>query len=205
LEQRLSAENGFVVKRLEPPSDRPADLLHLAQLGSVSPRTFDVLLFYLNADPAPVEHAEAVERFVKDGGGVMALHGTSASFRNTEIWSRMLGAKFTGHVRGTRPLQITLIGPDHPITGGLTDFSTTDEEYCHDLRPDVQRAVLARFATRPKDSVCPLGSNDMMWTVESGRGRVFYNALGHDTTSWAHPTWQQIVVNAIRWVARRAN
>ncbi len=83
------------------------------------------------------------------------------------------------------------------------DFETTDEEHCHELETTVARHVLGRFVARPPMSVCPDGPNEMMWTREFGRGRIFYNSLGHDVATWQNEAWQRLVIQGIQWAAGR--
>jgi type 1 glutamine amidotransferase len=52
-------------------------------------------------------------------------------------------------------------------------------------------------------SECPDGPNEMMWTREFGRGRIFYNSLGHDLATWQNETWQRLVIQGIQWAAGR--
>jgi type 1 glutamine amidotransferase len=112
-----------------------------------------------------------------------------------------LGGKFAGHAQGLFDLPVEILDRQSPITKGIDDFQVTDEEYCHTLLPDVERHVLARFRQRPPGSKDPQGNRDIIWTRQFGKGRVFYNALGHDEKSWSHPAWQQITIRGIRWAA----
>ena len=203
LEARLTREGGFAVTRIEPPSGKPTDTGHLAKLATLSIDQYDVILFYLNADPLLPDQEEGLERFLNNGGGLVALHGSSASFKDSELWGKVVGGRFIGHARGTSALRITFVDRMHPITAGINDFETTDEEYCHELEPTVARHVLGRFVARPPKSVCPDGPNEMMWTREFGRGRVFYNSLGHNVATWENEAWQRLVIQGIQWAAGR--
>jgi type 1 glutamine amidotransferase len=76
-----------------------------------------------------------------------------------------------------------------------------DEEYKHTFA-DVDRHILARFRERPPESD-PKANMDIIWTREIGKGRVFYNALGHDKEAWENPAWQKLTVQGILWAAGR--
>jgi uncharacterized protein len=191
------------VKRLEPPPGMPEDPAHLAQLAKVSRADVDVVLFYTSRGELPADAAKALERFVREGGGIVALHGTSGSFKNAPVWQQLIGGQFIGHAPGTHRMGVQIVDRQHPITRGLEDFEATDEEYCHTLVPDVERHVLGRFKNRPENSRDPNGPREMLWTREIGKGRLFYNALGHNEESWNHPTWQELNVRGIRWAAGR--
>ena len=82
----------------------------------------------------------------------------------------------------------------HPATRGVpARFSLPEEFYVH--QPGVERRtrVLARWgaARRP-----------LVWVRTPGRGRVFYDALGHFTATWSDPRQRALVRSGLRWVLR---
>jgi len=72
-------------------------------------------------------------------------------------------------------------------------FSLPEEFYVH--QPGVERRtrVLARWGAvrRP-----------LVWVRTPGRGRVFYDALGHFTATWSDPRQRALVRSGLRWVLR---
>ena len=52
-------------------------------------------------------------------------------------------------------------------------------------------------------SVGAQGDYPLAWTQQIGRGRSYYNALGHFDTTWHDSGFQSQVVNAIRWAGSR--
>jgi type 1 glutamine amidotransferase len=188
LEKVLKDLGGFQVTRLE--------ASELKKLADVKRADYDVLLFY--GGPQANELQErALEKFVEDGGGLVALHHASAN--NSKAWIRLIGGKFAGHIPGTHKLNVVIVDPKHPVTAGVEPFSIIDEEYKHNLA-DVQRTVLGRFRERPEKSD-PKANMDIIWTREIGKGRVVYNALGHGKEAWENPAWQKLTVQAILWTA----
>ncbi|HEV3261966.1 MAG TPA: ThuA domain-containing protein [Gemmataceae bacterium] len=202
LEKMLKQVGGFKVTRLEPPKNKPPDdPAHLAQLAKVKRSDYDVLLFYTSKYTLNERQERALEKFVKDGGGIVGLHGASFSFENSKFWTELLGARFTGHIPGTHKLNVVIADSKHPITAGVGPFSIIDEEYKHRFA-DVERHVLARFRERPPQSD-QKANMDILWTREIGKGRVFYCALGHGKEAWENPAWQKLVVQGILWAAGR--
>jgi uncharacterized protein len=204
LEKQLQEHGGFQVTRLQPPPGHPTDAAHLARLAQTTPRDADVLLFYTTGYSLNPEPERALEAFVNDGGGIVALHGASASFGNSQVWQRLIGAKFSGHAAGLFPLELEIVDRQNPITRGIRDFRTMDEEYHHTFVPGAERHALARFKERPPQSINPQDNRDVAWTREIGKGRVFYNALGHDDKSWTNPEWQRMVIQGLVWAAHRS-
>jgi type 1 glutamine amidotransferase len=201
LEKVLDRIGGFQVTRLEPPKDKsPADPAHLAKLAELKRGDYDVLLFYTVGHKLNDAQERALEQFVEEGGGLVALHGASASFGNSKVWNRLLGGRFAGHYKGLHKLNVVIADPDHPVTAGVGPFAIVDEEYNHNFAK-VDRHVLARFRERPEGSK---GKNmDVVWTRTVGKGRVVYNALGHGKEAWSNPAWQKLTVQAILWAAGR--
>jgi type 1 glutamine amidotransferase len=202
LEKVLDRVGGFKVTRLEPPKDKPPnDPAHLARLADVKRSDYDVLVFYTSGYNLNDAQERALEKFVEDGGGIIGIHGASLTFKNSQVWMRLLGAQFTGHIPGTHRLNIVITDPDHPITAGVGPFVIVDEEYKHRFA-DVDRHVLARFRERPAGSD-PKANMDIIWTRQVGKGRVFYCALGHGRDAWENPAWQKLIVQGILWAAGR--
>jgi type 1 glutamine amidotransferase len=203
LEGLLRQVGGFSVTRLEPPAGKPGDSAHIARLAELSHRDTDVVIFYTVGMELGPAQEKALQAFVEDGGGLVAIHGASASFGNSAVWTRLIGARFAGHAPGLYPLPVEIVDRQHPITAGVADFVVTDEEYCHTFPDGVERHVIARFRERPANSKDPNGNRDVAWTREAGKGRVFYTALGHDEQSWSNPAWQRMMVQGILWSAGR--
>jgi type 1 glutamine amidotransferase len=200
LESVLQQVGGIQVTRLEPPKDKPPeDPAHLAKLVDIKRADYDVLVFYTSGHKLNELQERALEQFVEDGGGIVGIHGASFSFGNSKMWFRLLGARFTGHIPGTHPLNIVITDTRHPITAGIGPFTIIDEEYKHNFA-DVDRHVLARFRERPAASD-QKANMDIVWTRDVGKGRVFYSALGHGKEAWQNPSWQKMIVQGIFWAA----
>jgi type 1 glutamine amidotransferase len=194
---------GIQVTLLAPPKGKPGDGAHLAKLAEVKRDDYDVLVFYTVGNNLSAEQEKAIQKFVEDGGGLVAIHGASASFGNSKVWLNLVGGRFAGHAPGTHDLQIDIVDRDHPITAGVGPFVVNDEEYTYRFADGVQRHVLARFHERPPGSVEKNGNNDILWTIEAGKGRVFHCGLGHDVKAWGNPNFQKLILQGIYWSAGR--
>src|SRR5581483_6598367 len=74
IEKVLDKVGGFKVTRLEPPADKPPN--------------DDAAVFYTTGYKLTETQERALEKFVEDGGGLVAIHGASASFGNSQAWMR---------------------------------------------------------------------------------------------------------------------
>ncbi len=154
---------------------------------------YDVVLFYTQGGTPTAKQEQGLTEFVRSGKGFAGIHGATATFKESEAYWQLIGGRFKGHTYETFPVRIE--DTEHPITCWLKDFEIKDETYSHNFHEGVDLHVLAR---RPKDH------EPVVWVREFGKGRVFYNALGHDRNSWENPDFQEITLRGIYWAAGRA-
>lgn len=151
----------------------------------------DCLLIYANVTRISPEQEKAMLDFVAGGGGLVPIHCASFCFQNSSNYVDLVGAQFQRH--GTGVFKETIINSDHPVMKGLTEIESWDETYVH-RRHNTNRVVLAER----RDAQ---GAEPWTWVRESGHGRVFYTAWGHDQRTWTNGGFQALIVNGIRWSA----
>ncbi|GIF45954.1 hypothetical protein DFJ67_5387 [Asanoa ferruginea] len=163
-------------------------------------------LFVVNAtayrvEPVPGDatFVAAVQAFLARGGGLLAMHSATVAFPGSPAWRAILGAVWE-HGRTFHPP----LGPSkvhrtavaHPVADGLGDFEVVDERYT-DL--DVVVGVTPLFTHEEAGT-----SHPVVWAREVGGGRLVYDALGHDTRSYAEPAHAALLRRAATWL-RGAN
>lgn len=197
LDKLFEQAGGFkIVQRLEPGKDGPD--AHILKLSELKNADADVVVFFTVGYKLDPIREKALEQFVDNGGGLVAIHCASASFGNSQTWFRLTGARFAGHYKSLHKLNVKISDPKHPIMNGVEPFTIVDEEYNHNFAK-VDIKVLAEFKERPEGSKGK--NNDIVWTRDVGKGRVFYTALGHGPEAWATPAWQKMVLQGICWAA----
>jgi uncharacterized protein len=201
LQEAMKKDGGFAVTMLEPPAGQPTNAEHLAKLADLKPGDYDAVVFYTGGGMLSSEQEMALTRYVESGGGLVAIHSAAGSFRNSEVWKRLVGGRFAGHAPGTFSLNMIVSDPTHPAVKGLKEFTVTDEEYTHDFAPGVERHVIVKFKERPANTVEKNGNMDAVWTQQPGKGRIFYTCLGHDVNAWSNPAWQKLTLQGILWSA----
>ncbi len=152
-----------------------------------------VVLYYHHSNAALTDaELEAFSSFVKKGGGVLALHSATASYKKTPAYFEILGGRFLTH-GPVAEMEIRPTQADDPIFGGISAFTVRDELYLHDLQPDIR----IHFGATYQGKVEP-----MVWTREVGSGRVCYVEPGHRAASILHPTVAEILRRGLNWVCR---
>lgn len=154
----------------------------------------------------PNGQAELLE-WIQNGGGFIGYHCASDSFHQPEggdvtPYIKMLGGEFRAHGAqfvGT----VRVVDTDHPTMANVpAEWSIKDEWYLFkNLNPNMHvLAVLDSGAEREKQEMYNIPNYPIIWCSEYGKGRVYYNAMGHREDVWTDPTFQQSVIDAARWV-----
>jgi len=160
-------------------------------------RTDVVVLYASDGNNIAPEDQRNLERFLKRGGGLVALHdsicGTNAAWFKTVAG----GAKVHGETNWSRGLTgLYFQDYPHPITEGVANFDMQDEMfYKLQLMPGVK--VLATTFHTAKEIV------PQMWTYEQGRGRAFVSLQGHYFTNFSLPHFRGLLLRGIAWAGKR--
>lgn len=138
--------------------------------------------------------AGALERFdtyVNDGGGVLAIHSATASFKAQLPYFEIIGGRFIGHGPveefEIRPLAESTVFQDIPA------FTVNDELYLHELQP----GITPHFVTTYEGQEVP-----MVWTYQYGEGRVCFAGPGHLASTFQNAHFRSVLQQGLTWVSR---
>ena len=212
LKGRLVETGRFDVRVTEEPAGLTA--------GALAP--YDLLVLDY-CGPRWGEAAEqAVEEFVRGGKGLVAVHGANYAFGEMQVlgdrhvrtgifeppwpeYAKMIGGVWvegpptTAH--GDRhSFQVKFIERNHPIAAGMPEsFIATDELY-HNPRMEPETRILATAYSDP--ATRGTGKDEpILWTVNYGKGRTFYTALGHDPAAMSEPGFIASFLRGCEWAA----
>ena len=174
----------------------------LGTLSGTSLSNFDVVFFALTSGELPLtpDQKAALLNFVGAGGGFLGAHSATDTLYDWPDYGALVGAYFREHP-WTQPGTVVVEDAAHPANAGVDGRVTVNEEFYtfrENPRPRVQ--VLLRLDAA---SVGASGDYPLAWATTQGRGRVYYNALGHFGETWRHPQVQRQWRNAILWAAGR--
>ena len=166
-----------------------------------------VVLNY-QGDDWPEATQKAFVDYVAQGGGVVCYHFAAAAFPKWKEYNQIIGIGGWGGrnetagpylcwrdgkiVRATDPpgkagfhgaqqtFQVVVREPEHPITRGLPKafMQSADELYCR-LRGPAENVTVLATAFAPKAKGGTDENEPMLMTIDYGKGRVFWTALGH--------------------------
>jgi type 1 glutamine amidotransferase len=130
------------------------------------------------------------------GGGLLGVHTASICFDDWPEWGEILGGRWNWERSGHPPVgpaTIHVADPGDPLVSGVQDFPTFDEIYGFlDLESDVRPLLTSAHGG---------GVHPMLWRRLVGRGRVVYDALGHDLRAYDNEAHCTVVRRAARWAA----
>ena len=162
----------------------------------------------------------ALVDFVKGGKGLVVYHFAMQAFNGWTEFEQMSAANWRpnfGHHSAPHDYTVKITDPNHPITKGLKlEFPQTNDELYANLKwqPAGTYHVLATayddhalYAASRTDARAPqplegAGANEnMLWTVDYGKGRVFTTALGHVAPNLTTPAFQVTFARGVEWAA----
>ncbi len=137
------------------------------------------------------EQEDAVVKFVERGGGLLALHNSTALYPEGGPYLRLVGGKYTTHGPLER-FRVRVVDRSHVINHGVNDFEVADEQH---LPIPERRRVHLLLESRSAEGIVGAAG----WAYEFGRGRVCYLANGHTREALEHPEFQKLLRNAAGW------
>ena len=143
-----------------------------------------------------LEQEQAVVGFVERGGSFLNLHNSLGLYPPAGPYLKLVGGRYIGHGPFER-FRIEVADPDHPITEGVSDFTTADEQHT----PVIYDESLVHHVLRSRmDNGTVVAAG---WVREAGRGRICHLASGHPVEPLLHPMYQRLMRNAVEWCLRK--
>ena len=142
---------------------------------------------------------------VRSGVGIAGCHGGMCdSFREHTEYQFMTGGQWVAHPGndGTEYM-VDIKKPDHFITRGSRPYKVKSEQYYMHVDPAVQVLATCEFPVA-EGPHSPNGPVDMplIWTKFYGKGRVYYNSLGHKADVVTEPKTLRLIVRGLLWAAQ---
>ena len=157
-------------------------------------KPYKLVVFYWTLGELTAEQKQGILGHISQGNGFVTFHSGADSFRGDRDWHDFVGGHFVTHPR-YRQYQVSITTEKHPISQGIDEFMTTDEQYILDYEKD-KMTVLGNGLYQGQ--LMPA-----LWVKPHGKGRVFYNSGGHDSKATAQPMFQKLLVRGCLWAAGR--
>jgi len=178
----------------------------LAFLSPTGLRAYDAVVFYTTGE-LPIGDADkaGLLEAIRHGKGFVGIHSATDTFYEWPEYGELIGGYFDNHP-WHEEVAVRVEDRNHPATKHLgASWTITDEIYQFRNWNRSARHVLLSLETSSvdlkKQGVKRTdGDFALAWTSTTGKGRVFYTALGHRAELWKDPAYQQHLAGGIRWV-----
>ena len=136
------------------------------------------------------------------GVGLAGCHGgLGDSFRDNTEYQYMVGGQFVKHPGGQVNYTVNIESKNDPITDGIKDFSLHTEQYYMHIDPNLEVLASTKFSGIHdpwiKGAVVPV-----VWKKLYGKGRVFYNSIGHSKETFEIPEVWSLIKRGVVWAAQ---
>ena len=175
------------------PGYRFAHASSLEALPRLSLDSFAALVLYVHQDTLSAAALDSLDAYLERGGGLLALHSASASYKEEPRFYEILGGQFVRH-GPVEEFAVQLSTPEDEVFGKIPDFSVRDELYRHEYDPE-NRIHVHTMVGEEREPV--------VWTRRWGQGRVCYCSLGDTVGAVRHPQFHQILGRGLAWAGGR--
>ncbi len=152
------------------------------------------------------DYVENVSKALQAGVGMAGCHGGMCdAFRNSTQWQFITGSQWVSHPGndGT-PYRVNIRkSSDSVIIKDMEDFDVKSEQYYIHVDPAVTVLATTRFPVVDGPHAAN-GEVDVpvVYTKRWGKGRVFYNSLGHVANVFDIPEARELMRRGFLWAAR---
>ncbi len=160
-------------------------------------------------DQQRMEKAKKLENnlltYVKDGNGLMVLHGAIVMQNKSSNFGEMLGGSFDYHPKQQK-IMVKLVDSQHPLVQAFKGegFEHVDEPYFfnnayfdYNFKPllFMETDALEGMKTNPKDKI-----KYISWIKPYGKGRVFFASPSHNAQSYENPKILAFLLDGLQYV-----
>ncbi|GEP41602.1 ThuA domain-containing protein [Brevifollis gellanilyticus] len=186
-------------------------------------KDFDVIIHdECSADVTDPAYVANILNAHKAGVPALNLHCAMHSYRwgnfrepvkagaDNAGWYEMLGLQSTGH-GPQQPIEISFTAKDHPITQGLENWTTINEELYNNIQvltgtplasgKQIVPPKVKKGETPPPDAKSTEANAVVVWTNEYGpnKTRIFSTTIGHNTDTVKDERYVKLITRALLW------
>lgn len=151
-------------------------------------------------------YVDNVAAAVESGVGMAGCHGGMCdSFRNSTKWQFLTGSQWVDHPGndGTDYTVNIKKNASSPIVEGMSDFKVKSEQYYIHVDPAINVLATTRFPV----AAGPYTANGevdvpVVYTKLWGKGKVFYNSLGHVANVFDIKEAKELMRRGFLWASK---
>lgn len=149
-----------------------------------------------------------ISAYVKNGGGLLLIHGAITTQNNSAEFSRLIGGSFDYHPKQQK-FQVHLADSAHPLVQAFPaeGFSHVDEPYFYkNAYANLDFTPLLYFNNadiqdQRKGQELKEGKTYVSWIRSEEKGRVMYISPSHNAQSFDNPQLLRFYLDGLQYVA----
>ena len=144
-----------------------------------------------------------VIKAVVNGCGLVGHHGGMCdAFRQSIDWQFLTGGQWVSHPNGIHDYKVNITKRNDPIMEGVEDFDYHSEQYYMHVDPALEVLATTKFSGA-HDAWIEGAVVPVVWRKPFGKGRVFYNSLGHFKEDYEIPEVWSLITRGVAWAAHK--
>jgi type 1 glutamine amidotransferase len=148
-----------------------------------------------------------ISNYVKNGGGLLLIHGAITTQNNSKEFSRLVGASFDYHPKQQK-FQVRLEDSSHPLVQAfpVEGFSHVDEPYFYkNAYANLDFTPLLYFNNseiedQRKGEELKEGKTYVSWIRSEAKGRVMFISPSHNAQSFDNPRLLRFYLDGLQYV-----
>ena len=163
----------------------------------------DLIIQHITMSEMTDEQSHGLISAIASGVGLAGCHGgLGDSFRENTEYQYMVGGQFVKHPGGQVPYTVKMKNTEDPIIKGINDFSLFSEQYYMHVDSAIEVLATTQFSGE-HDSWIAGVEVPVVWKKAFGKGRVYYNAIGHSEKDFEIPEVWNLITRGVLWAAQK--
>ena len=167
-------------------------------------KNYDIVMFYTTG-ALPIAEPD-LDYFFKEwlpakGHGFIGFHSAADTFGDYQPYWDMVGGTFNGHPWNAGvTVTIKVHEPEHPTMKPFgSEFTIMDEIYQYkNWQPEKVRVLMSLDMSRCEPSAAY--HVPVAWVKSYGEGRVYFNNLGHNESTWSDARFLESITAGVNWI-----
>lgn len=161
----------------------------------------DLIVPIITQSKAEKDEISNLVAAVESGVGLGGYHGGMGdSFREAVDYQFMVGGQWVAHPGNIIDYRVNIIDKSDPITDGIEDFDYHSEQYYMHVDPANEVLATTTFSGEHAPWIDGVVM-PVVWKRKHGKGRVFFNALGHTADEFNVPEMRIMTRRGLNWAA----
>ena len=160
-----------------------------------------IILAQASGDVWNAAEEEAFEKYVRAGGGVMAIHNPLDMEQGNAFYRPLIGAEFTAHSAADTQGTLNVVDHDAPVDRRLPDSWTRNEEwygFTEVVRGDKHVLTQLDPTSVPANTPGRMLDHPVTWCAVYEGGRTWITSIGHAKSSYSEELFRKHALGGIR-------